>query len=254
MITFKTLKEEKKILHGTSLRESYAPCGSSRRYKKNDSDSPRFAKQREAFCNEFYDVKRETFFLMKQVHGDAIYFLKNDNCDPMAVRKISADAIVTHLVERPIGVLTADCIPVLVFDPKLKICAVIHAGRKGSALRIFYKTVRAMQKEYGCDETSLVAAIGPGICGACYEVEEDCLQAFRDNFDDWTRLAKRQGNGKFLLDLVQANREDALEAGISVDRLSVSGYCTACRTDMFYSYRKEGATGRLLTAAMLLPD
>ncbi|QPJ64747.1 MAG: peptidoglycan editing factor PgeF [Candidatus Nitrohelix vancouverensis] len=254
MITFKILEEEKKILHGTSLRESYAQSGSTRRYKKIDSDAPRLAKQRESFCNDIYDAKRGTFFLMKQVHGDAIYFLKNEDNDPMATREICADAIVTHLVERPVGVLTADCIPVLVFDPKLKICAAIHAGRKGSGLRIFYKTVRAMQKEYGCASKSLIAAIGPGICGACYEVEEDCLQAFKDNFDDWTRLAKRQTNGKFLLDLVQANREDALEAGILEDRLSLSGHCTACRTDMFYSYRKEGATGRLLTAAMLLTD
>lgn len=199
-------------------------------------------------------MNKEEVFLVRQVHGDVVYDLKDVSVSFSQVADVLADAIITRLVGQPIGVLTADCIPIVVYDSRLHVTGVIHAGRKGTALGIVSKTIKAMQKLYGCNPQDILAEMGPGIGVCCYEVDADCIEPFKKFYPDWTRLAKPSSSGKFMLDLFSANAEDARVAGIEPENISHTGICTSCQVERFFSYRREGTTGRMLTVAMLNPD
>ena len=110
-----------------------------------------------------------------------------------------------------------------------------------------------MKEKYGCLPDKLIAAMGPGICGACYEVDESCIEPFREGHAAWKSFTENHAQGKYKLDLFAANRADGLAAGMRPENLLQAGNCTSCEEDRFYSYRREGATGRLLTLAMLRP-
>ena len=199
-------------------------------------------------------MQADDVFLVRQVHGTHALLLSDPNVVPDQVKDVQADAIVTKLFHRPIGVLTADCIPIVLYDFEKHRVAVIHAGRKGTAEKIFSKTVEAMKREYGCDPRNLVAGMGPGVGICCYEVDASCLEPFQEQYPGWKHFVTPGTDGKYMLDLYTANREDGVSAGIPLRNLSRSSLCTACHTDRLYSYRREGSqAGRMLTVAMLLP-
>lgn len=196
-------------------------------------------------------INKEKVYLVRQVHGDTVYDLKNASVSPAQLADTSADAIITRQAGMPIGVLTADCIPVVAYDTRLQVTGVIHAGRKGTALKIVSTTIQAMQKIYGCDSQDLLVEMGPGIGVCCYEVDANCIEPFKKLYPHLTELIKPLPSGKFMLDLFSANREDAHMAGIDPKNISDTGICTSCQVERFFSYRREGTTGRMLTVAML---
>ncbi|NIR56403.1 MAG: peptidoglycan editing factor PgeF [Nitrospinaceae bacterium] len=196
-------------------------------------------------------IASEAVALVEQVHGDRVHVLKTSGEPPARTAQIQADAILTHLPERPIGVLTADCVPIVLYDPRNHVAGVIHAGRKGTARRIFSKTVNALKTVYGSRPETILAGLGPGIGGCCYEVAEECLPSFREEYPEWSGFVQPSRPGHCRLDLFQANVEDGLSAGISRDHLVQAGECTACRPHRWFSYRREGPTGRMLSVAML---
>lgn len=198
-------------------------------------------------------INQDEVFLVRQVHGDKVYELNDaSSCGQGAA--VPADAIITRLTGMPIGILTADCIPVVVYDSRLRVAGVIHAGRKGTALKIVSKTIQAMQKLYGSHPQDMVAGMGPGIGVCCYEVNADCIEPFKKHYPGWAGFVKPLPSGKFMLDLFSANIEDAQMAGIEPEKISQLGVCTSCQVGRFFSYRREGTTGRMLTVAMLIPE
>jgi len=196
-------------------------------------------------------IHKDDVFLVRQVHGDAVYTLKGASASHAQVADVPADAILTRLIGMPIGVLTADCIPVVVYDPRLRVAGVIHAGRKGTAQRIVSKTIQAMQNIYGSKPQDILAGMGPGIGACCYEVSAECIEPFKKLYPDWAGFVKPSPSNKFMLDLFSANAEDAQMAGIDPKNISKMGVCTSCQVKRFFSYRREGPTGRMLTVAML---
>ena len=191
-------------------------------------------------------------FLLNQVHSDRVFLLKDETQTHEQVEKEKADAIITHLKEIPIGIFTADCIPVLVCDRRLQVAAAIHAGRKGTCQNIIKKTIQAMKSEYGCRPEDLVAGLGMGIGGCCNEIDEDCLDSFKDKIPFEPPFVKAMGNGKFLLDLYAINTRQAVAAGVSKNNIYRSDECTYCSPQKHFSYRREGQTGRILTFIMFL--
>jgi hypothetical protein len=164
----------------------------------------------------------------------------------------------------------ADCFPVIVADQKRKAVGIFHAGWRGTVQRIVEKGVGEMRRQLGCDPEDLVAAIGPGIGGCCYEIGEEVesefdsqfaysKELFEDVFDSWSLKTKypmlflnqrAPGHGEPAmsrhLDLVKANWCQLLDAGVPAENIQSVDQCTACHTDMFFSYRKEHVTGRML--------
>ena len=245
------LKNISSIAHGTSPRcfETDAGERGTLRLGANgdESSSPL---HRKIFLQSL-GIESDEVYMVKQVHSDRVHLLSDPALSGNDIAGVEADAIVTVLAGKPIGVLTADCIPVIVYDARLHVLGVVHAGRKGTSENILSKTVGVLRDTYGSHPENIIVAMGPGIGGCCYEVDEICVKPFKEKFRRWDGFVKKSAGGKFMLDLFLANKEDGLNAGVCPENIFLSGKCTACQVDRFFSYRKEGKTGRLLTLAML---
>jgi YfiH family protein len=163
-----------------------------------------------------------------------------------------ADALLTGTRGQPIAVFSADCVPVLLYDPDGPRVAAAHAGWRGTTQSVTRAAVEALVEEGGRRER-ILAAVGPAIGPCCYEVDKPVIaaldRAFPARWGQWVRAA---GAGKWMLDLWAANEEQLRSAGIGSDRISNPRLCTACRTDLFYSYRR-GNHGRLVSIAAIAP-
>jgi polyphenol oxidase len=209
-------------------------------------------------ANEF------TLTTMKQIHSDAIHVFR------AAPRQAcSGDASATSRPGLLLAVQTADCVPILLVDPKQRAVAAIHAGWRGTLGRITEKTVGRMQLEFASRPQDLLTAIGPSIGPCCYEVGAELVPKFTAQFADAAEYFDEPSSGEepnplqwlnmappghqpppkpVHLDLRRANRSQLLAAGLHAQNIFESNLCTGCRKDLFFSYRKEGTrSGRLLS-------
>ena len=186
-----------------------------------------------------------------QVHGENI--VKVDALNYQNVRTVHADAMITDVPELAIGVETADCVPVLFFDPAKPAVGAVHAGWRRTVKKIVQKAINRMSEEYGSEPSRMIAAIGPAIGPECYEVDEPVMGAVREAFSFWEEVTAPLGNDRWSLDLAKANRMELMQIGLLDKNIHSVGMCTACRKDLFYSYRAEGRTGRMLSVIMLKP-
>jgi len=160
----------------------------------------------------------------------------------------NADALMTERPGLPIAVFSADCVPILIFDPDGRRLAAVHAGWRGTARAVARAAIDALLEAGGTPDR-LLAAVGPSIGPCCYEVDKPVIarldQAFPGGWGAWVRSV---GSGKWMLDLWDANEDHLRGAGLRSDRIDNPRLCTGCRTDLFYSYRR-GHKGRLVTIA-----
>jgi len=212
---------------------------------------PRSSSQHRQLLLENLNIGSKELFFVKQVHGDRVFVLDDPQKSADQVEQEEADALITHLTEKPIAVLTADCVPVILYDPEKHVAGVIHAGRKGTQMRIVSKTMSKLSRVYGSRSKDVVMALGPAIGGCCYEVDDACIAPFRENYRGWEGFVTANSQSRFMLDLLKANAMDAVQAGISKENIHRSDECTSCNNDRWFSYRKEGTTGRIVSLAML---
>jgi len=184
---------------------------------------------------------------LKQTHSDVIHVFRDTIA---ASQPVEGDAAITNLSGAAVGIQTADCVPILIADKQGRVVAAVHAGWRGIAARIAYKTVKQIFDSFGIEPVELVATIGPHNAVCCYEVGEEVVEAVGDpaaivRKPEWTKAHLNQG---------AANRNQLLAAGLSEDQVVVSSLCTQCRADLLYSYRREGKrAGRLLSLIGILP-
>jgi polyphenol oxidase len=198
-----------------------------------------------------FGVSPDRVVTVNQVHGDHIVMVHDKNF--RAMRTTEADALITSSSGIAIGVETADCVPILLVDSKTPVIAAIHAGWRSTVKKILRKTIARMQSEFGTELSRLTAVFGPAICGKCYEVDEPVMGPVREAFSFWKELAAPRGNEKWSLDLVKVNRKELIQAGLLESNIHSLGLCTSCRRDLFYSFRAEGRTGRMLSVVMIKP-
>ncbi len=172
---------------------------------------------------------------LRQVHGDAIL----DVAEPVKSAG-DGDAMATDRAGVLLAILTADCVPVLLVDPRRRVCAAVHAGWRGTAAKIAGRSVAHLSVRYGCDSADLLAAIGPAIGPCCFEVGSEVVASFRDAWEDELDPFLEARGEKGMLDLRGLNRLSLLETGIPEDRIAVVGPCVACQNADFHSYRREG--------------
>jgi YfiH family protein len=201
---------------------------------------------------------------LKQFHSDVV---RGFCSAPLELS--SADASITNTSNLLLAIQTADCVPILLLDPKKRAVAAVHAGWRGTLQRIVEKTIGRMKMEFKTDPGDLLAAIGPAIGGCCYEVGTEVAAAFHSQFADapeWfdeLRTGDEPNPLQWLnqfppghqpppkdvrLDLRKANRGQLIAAGLSPPNIFVSDLCTACRPDLLFSYRKQGSeSGRMMS-------
>lgn len=170
-------------------------------------------------------------------------------------RKISSaiggfDAMVTDSPGTCLIVQVADCVPVLLFDPKKKVIAAVHAGWKGTMKEISKKTVDKMKREFDCDPADIVAGIGPSVGPCCFEVKENVFHIANIIYSAREAVVIKRRNKTFV-DLWQANRIQLVRAGIAENNIEIMGICTTCNADRFYSARKNKETGRFVAGIVL---
>jgi YfiH family protein len=158
----------------------------------------------------------------------------------------AADGLHTNEAGILLASFYADCVPLFFLDPGNRAIGLAHAGWRGTVAGIGREMIKSFARHYGSKPHDLLVAIGPSIRGCCYEVDERIIAEVRTSAESWQQAATPQANGKYLLNLAELNRLILLEAGVSGERIALSRYCTSCRTDMFFSHRKEaGKTGRM---------
>jgi len=150
-----------------------------------------------------------------------------------------------------LGVKTADCVPVLIGDPRTGAFAAIHAGWRGTVQSIVLIAIEKMRELYGSNPEDLIAAIGPAATCKNYEIGQDVIDEFAQNFPNSAHLFTPTKENHALIDLHTANKEQLLKIGVRARNISIAPLCTMERTDLFFSYRKEkklyGKTGRLMS-------
>ncbi|HUI68359.1 MAG TPA: peptidoglycan editing factor PgeF [Nitrospirota bacterium] len=198
---------------------------------------------------EAFGINPERLVTVNQVHGDHIVKVDDQNFNK--TKTVQADAMITNTLEMAIGVETADCVPVLLVDPLTPAVGAVHAGWRSTVKRIVQKAVTKMQNEFGSDPSRMIAAIGPTIGPECYEVDEPVMGPVRETFSLWKEAASARGGDKWSLDLVKLNRFELAQIGLSAKNVHSLGLCTSCRSDLFYSFRAEGRTGRMLSVIMI---
>ena len=184
-----------------------------------------------------------------QVHGDGIKTVRTQKDVDSSEERF--DGLVSMMEGILAGVKTADCVPVLIGDPKTRSYAAIHAGWRGTVRSIAVRGVEAMQREFGSDPADMIAAIGPAACVKNYEIGKEVIDEFEAAFDGAAKYFKPTSPGHAKIDLHLANKDQLLSCGVPMDRICTAPLCTMDRGDLFFSYRKEkklyGKTGRLLS-------
>ncbi len=158
-----------------------------------------------------------------------------------------ADALISASPGRYLSIRTADCVPVLLVDERLRAIAAVHAGWRGSAAAIAANAVASLRRTFGSRPEDLLAAIGPAICGACYRVGPEVASRFAAWLPERSDLDRHTS-----LDLADINRRQLVEAGLDPSRVFSGSPCTACHPQEFYSWRREQQrTGRMVSAIAL---
>jgi YfiH family protein len=190
---------------------------------------------------------------VKQVHGtDAL--VVDRALTPADRFQGGWDALVTDQPGIMVAVRTADCVPVLLHDPKRRVVAAIHAGWRGAVAGIVPKTIALMESRFGSAPEHLRISIGPSAGACCYEVDEPVLDRLRQEFPDWERVVRGRRGGKAHLDLKTLIKEQAQTAGTSPESITAVNLCTICHEDLFFSYRREGKViGTMVSAIGLAP-
>lgn len=197
------------------------------------------------------DVRAGNIVTAGQVHGTEILEVSRVLQDDSR----GFDVLVTETPGVAVAVKTADCLPVLIADPRRRIVAAVHAGWKGTWQRVVQKAVRALV-ERGASLGDLHAALGPNMSGRCYEVGEDVRALMEKEFPGWKLLEPSPSpspEAKWTLDVSEANRLQLVEAGLANSRIDRLDLCTHCRPDLFHSYRRDAEkAGRMINAIELL--
>jgi hypothetical protein len=206
------------LVHGFSTME----LGSMRR-----SEAELLTPARREFARRL-GLDAERLSVAGAVHGVAVARVD----EPRGAVE-GVDALLTDRPLTPLFATYADCYPVILFDPVRRAVALVHAGWRGTAGGVTAATVAAMEREYGSRPADIVAGIGPGICGHCYEVGDDVAAQFEPAV---TRPGPRAG--KVLLDLAEANRRQLVDAGVPPEHVHLCGLCTKETPDL-PSHRRE---------------
>lgn len=174
---------------------------------------------------------------LKQIHSDIFYEVSNENKGDVLNKE--GDALITSTSGMPIGVYTADCVPVILIDSKQKIISVVHAGWKGTEKKIVKKTLEYMLESKNSNVSDIIAIIGPHIGKCCYEVGIEVADKFE--------YKSVKGNS-YYLDLGMENYEQIESLGVEDNNIFTLSLCTYCNNDLLHSYRKDGhLCGRIAT-------
>ena len=249
------LQEIRGLRHGFSTRKG----GVSKEHLSSLNLGFNLGDEREKVLENFrilgslFEAKPEDFVLTQQTHSVNVRRVGKEDRGKGIFRErnyTDVDALITNEEGVILTAFSADCVPILFYDKGHRAIASCHSGWRGTHGRILARVIEAMQREFSSKPEEIYIAIGPSICKNCYEVSEDVGEAFLEAFPALREETKnvspieRVSEEKFHIDLWELNRIIALEAFIPPENISISGYCTMERPDLFFSHRySQGRRG-----------
>lgn len=190
-------------------------------------------------------VKVEDMVFTHQTHTTNVRVVTKDDRGNGITRErnfFDTDGLVTNDKDVCLVTFFADCVPLFFVDPVKMVIGLAHSGWRGTVGKIGMEIVRVMKDEFGCDPKDILATVGPSICQDCYEVSEDVIIKFKENFGEkyYDEIFYKKENGKYQLNLWKANEIVFHESGITKEHMAISNVCTHCNSDIFYSHRTTG--------------
>jgi YfiH family protein len=205
-------------------------------------------KNRKNFLDRL-DLSACRLVTVNQVHGCNIHVVTLNNSSDQ--NRIEADAIITNLGNTAIGVMTADCLPVIIYSKLQKGVGVIHAGRVGSHLSISSVVLNFFLKRFETTPSDINVILGPCIGKCCYEVGAKELEPLIQLKNEFSEIASSKGNDKWMLDIREVNKIQILKTGIPEKNIISINTCTCCSNE-YFSYRKNKTFDRFMTLVSML--
>ncbi len=218
-------------------------------------DSPHCVEQNRKLLSDFLGISDESLILPRQTHSTNVLcinegFMAKSKGERTAELE-GIDAVITNIPNLCIGVSTADCVPILLYDKRNRVVAAVHAGWRGTVARILEKCVQRMVDEYNTSPADIYAVIAPSISLDSFEVGDEVYNTFADNGFDMDRIAVRY-DIRWHIDLWEANRLQLLSCAIPENAIYISDVCTYKDYSRFFSARRIGiSSGRIFNGIML---
>lgn len=252
-LTYPLLEHTDVVTHGFSTRLGGVSTGycSTMNISTTRGDDPKAIEENKRRLATAIGVDADSFTYTNQTHTTNVAVVEPKD---RGRRFLETDGLVTNVPGICLVTFYADCVPLYFVDPVKKAIGLSHSGWRGTVHKMGKVTVETMRDAYGTRPEDVIAAIGPSICQDCYEVSEEVIEQFRNNFEKslWSELFYRKENGKYQLNLWKANQAVLMEAGIKKENIAVTNVCTHCNPDILFSHRTTGDQRGNLSALLAL--
>ena len=192
-------------------------------------------------------LEGSTLHTVRQVHGNGVHVVdaEVDRRGPGGLAGTEGDALVTRVPQAALGVLIADCLPIILYALDTPLVAAVHAGRMGTFHRVASMTLDVIEQRSGVNAARMQALLGPAVGACCYDLDDRAAEPFQEHFRDWQQFIwpsrARQNTGRpWAMSLTAANRLQLLAAGIPQAQIETVSPCTKCHREHFFSHRAEG--------------
>ncbi len=240
--SFRNLSQESGCIHLVTTKNIEYDYNFSLALHTNEEPKS-ILQNRDKIQQKFPNMK---FIVANQTHSDHISIITDVTSrgwDSIDSAIDDCDALITNQKGVMLTILTADCVPILLFDTKQKVISAIHAGWRGTEQQIVIKTIKKMEQEFNSNPKDILAGIAPSIGRCCYEVDWGVAQHFQEYDNAFDRV-----EDKYMLDLPHINRLQLIKVGVREKNIELSSICTACEVDNYFSYRKEKVcSGRFMS-------
>lgn len=244
LIYYKIFRGFENVLAFTSTKQTFET-----KNPRFTGDSTDIFEQNRILLAEKLMIKPDQLVFPRQTHTNCV--VEVSEIPENEIKE--TDALVTSKTGICLCVQTADCVPILLFDPEKNVIAAVHAGWRGTVKKIAETAVQKMKNSYGILPENIIAAIGPSISPEIYEVGNEVVEEVKNAIPNAAISLNKNKSGKFHLNLWEANRQVLLQNGLQLKNIEILGECSYSETDKYFSARKEGIeTGRMVSGIMLI--
>ncbi len=244
LIYYKIFRGFENVLAFTSTKQTFET-----KNPRFTGDSPDIFERNRVLLAEKLMIKPDKLVFPRQTHTNCVAEISGIPATEIK----DTDALVSNKTGICLCVQTADCVPILLYDPVKNVISAVHAGWRGTVKKIAEIAVQKMVQNYKSSPENIIAAIGPSISPAIYEVGDEVVEEVKKSIPNSNILLQQARSGKFHLNLWEANRQVLLENGLQTKNIEILGECSFTENDKYYSARKEGIeTGRMVSGIMLI--